>query len=68
MTSDVSTYRIGRQRIVQTDLHDHAMNDGDERTLCGKYGAKAVVLQHELAFVPYADHACGACSELVGAS
>ena len=24
MMTEVSTYRIGRQRIVQTDKHDHA--------------------------------------------
>lgn len=67
MTGEESTYRIGRQRIVQTDKHDHAMHAGDERTLCGKYSARAVVIQHELAFTPYADHACEACSGLVGA-
>lgn len=66
MTGEDSSYRIGRQRIVQTDKHDHAMHDGDERTLCGKYSAKAVVIQHDLAFAPYADHACEACSGLVG--
>lgn len=56
-------YRIGRQRIVQIDKHDHALRPGDERSLCDRYGAKAL-LMHELPFVPYANHACEECSRL----
>jgi len=46
-------YRIGRQRIVQADKHDHARREGDERSRCEKYGVKAL-FRHEQAFVPYA--------------
>lgn len=59
--SEVANYRIGRQRIVQADKHDHALREGDERSLCDKYGARALLL-HEQAFSPYATHACDECS------
>jgi hypothetical protein len=57
-------YRLGRQRIVQIDKHDHAIGVDDERTLCDKYGVRAVVV-HDVAFVPYANHACDECSRLL---
>lgn len=64
MMTEVSTYRIGRQRIVQTDKHDHALRDGDERALCDKYSAK-VLLLHDLPFIAFGEHACDECSRLV---
>lgn len=58
------TYRIGRQRIVQSDKTDHALRPTDDRSLCDRHSNRALVL-HEVAFVPYADHACEECSRLV---
>ncbi len=66
MMSELSadTFRIARQRIVQGDRHDHAMRPGDERTLCDRYSAKAVLV-HDVAFVPGDLHSCEACTQLV---
>lgn len=58
-------YRIGRQRIVQGDKHDHAIREGDERSLCDRYGARALLL-HDQPFVPHANHACDECSDRLG--
>lgn len=65
--TEAADYRIGRQRIVQGDKHDHALREGDERSLCDRYGARALLL-HDQAFAPYAPHACDECSRRVDES